>query len=528
MSSKTRTWTAWGLVPLTALALAAVVHAQPAEEPISIRLLLPADAQVEIDGTKTSSTGESRLYTSPPVKVGREYHYTLKVLAGGKTVTRPIAVRPGSENTFDLRPDFQVAEGTGTGRGVAAGGQAGTPAGTLASAKGTLLYREAPGGKWEVLDAGGAVPAGGLLVGLPGAVVTSKDGAVELQFQTDFDSPFPVLECALTLHPSTEYDAEVTLDRGRVDLTNRKKEGAARVRLHSHDQTWLITLAAPETSLAVEVYGRWPRGSRFVKDAGPKDGPPAEMLFLALHGEVMLDFGGTAHRLTAPPGLALIQWDSGFGMDQAARFLKELPPWATRAGQKRSPEEQAKYKAARERLMQVAAEKGPDAALDALLNSDEPIDRRVGVIAAGALDELLRLGKFFQQTKHADLLDTAILVLRHWTGRGPGQDQKLYHALIEKAGFKPVQAESMLQMLHGFNDQELAQPETYELLISYLTDSRLAIRALAHWHLIRLVPAGHDIPYSPLDDKEALKKAQEAWQKLVPAGKVPERRTSSK
>jgi hypothetical protein len=79
----------------------------------------------------------------------------------------------------------------------------------------------------------------------------------------------------------------------------------------------------------------------------------------------------------------------------------------------------------------------------------------------------------------------------------------------------------MLQLLHGFNDQELAEPETYELLIAYLTDSRLAIRALAYWHLVRLVPAGKDIAYNPTDDKEALKQGQQEWRKLVPEGKVP-------
>lgn len=521
MSRSTRTRTAWGLVALAALALAPVVHAQPTVEPISIRLLLPAGAQVEFDGTRTSSTGESRLYTSPPVPVGREYHYTLKVLAGGKTVTRPIAVRPAADNTFDLRPDFPAAEGGGTDRGAAAGGRQRTPVGKLESAKGTLLSRESPQAKWQVVDSGADLYAGDLLVGLPGAVVAVNGGAVALAFQTDFDSPLPVLECALVLHQAGDRDADVTLDRGRVDLTNRKKEGSARVRLRSHGETWQVGLAEPGTGLAAEVYGRWPRGSRFVKEPGPKDVPWAEMLFLVLKGGVDLRFQGEQLRLKAPPGPASIQWDSQFGMDRAPAFLKELPPWATRAGQQRSPEEQEKYRAARERFVRVAADRGAEAALDALLNSDEPIDRRVGVIAAGALDELPRLGAFFRQTKHADLLDTAILVFRHWTGRGPGQDQKLYQALTQKDGFTPLQAESMMQLLHGFNDEELAEPETYELLIRYLTDSRLAIRALAHWHLVRMVPAGRDIPYNPLEGKEAQKQAQQQWQKLIPPGRVP-------
>jgi uncharacterized protein (TIGR03000 family) len=511
MKQSTQTWTVLGLVALPVLVLTAATRAQSTEESALIRVLVPASAQVEFDGTKTSSTGESRLYFSPPVPAGRAYTYTLKVVADGKTVTRDITVRPGVENRFDLRPDFLVAKQAG----------AGGSAGKLESAKGTLLSREAPRAPWQVVDAGADVSTGDLLVGLPGAVVAGKGGAVALEFQTDFDSPFPVLECALVLNPSPDGDLDITLDRGRVDLTNRKKEGAARVHLHAQGQTWEITLAEPGASLAAETYGRWPRGSRFVKDPAPKDGPRANVLFLVLHGQVELSFGGAHYRLGAPPGPALIQWDNDFGMDSAPQFLKELPPWATRAGQHRSKEEQEKYKAARDRFIRVAADKGADAALDDLLNSDEPIDRRVGVVAAGALDELPRLGEFFRRARHADLLETAILVFRHWTGRGPGQDQKLYRALIDKGGFTKLQAESMMQLLHGFNDEELAQPETYELLIAYLTDSRQAIRALAHWHLVRLVPAGRDIPYDPTEGKEALKRGQQEWEKLVPAGHLP-------
>jgi uncharacterized protein (TIGR03000 family) len=119
MSRRTRTWTALSLIALTALALAGVARAQPAAQAVSIRVFVPADARVEFDGPKTSSTGESRLYTSPPVPTGREYHYRLKVLAEGKTVTRDITVRPGAENTFDLRRDFQVADRAGANRGAA-------------------------------------------------------------------------------------------------------------------------------------------------------------------------------------------------------------------------------------------------------------------------------------------------------------------------------------------------------------------------------------------------------------------------
>jgi uncharacterized protein (TIGR03000 family) len=99
-------------VVLGAALAVTVVQAQSAAESIAIQLLVPADAQVEFDGTKTSVTGESRRYTSPPVAAGQSYTYTVKVTAHGKSVTRDITVRPGAENQFDLRAEFRAVAGT--------------------------------------------------------------------------------------------------------------------------------------------------------------------------------------------------------------------------------------------------------------------------------------------------------------------------------------------------------------------------------------------------------------------------------
>jgi hypothetical protein len=180
----------------------------------------------------------------------------------------------------------------------------------------------------------------------------------------------------------------------------------------------------------VELYSLWQKGARFVKDPGPKDRPLAQMLFLVLHGQVLLDTAGIQMRLSAPPGPALAEWDSSFGMDKAPQYLKELPPWATRAGQQRSDEEKAKYRAARDLLQKVSAEKGIDAAVNQLLASDEPIDRRIGIIVLGALDDVEKIGPYLKMAKYPDLVDTGTMVLRHWIGRGPGQDQRFYQSLI--------------------------------------------------------------------------------------------------
>jgi hypothetical protein len=60
-----------------------------------------------IDDARTESTGESRIFITPPLSKDRQYTYTLKVAHQGKTVVRKIDLAHGADNTFDLRAEFR-------------------------------------------------------------------------------------------------------------------------------------------------------------------------------------------------------------------------------------------------------------------------------------------------------------------------------------------------------------------------------------------------------------------------------------
>lgn len=387
------------------------------------------------------------------------------------------------------------------------------------SADAMILSRAKPGGDWRTLSQRDPVQAGATLIGLPGAAVDSENGAVRLTLLTDLDgtSPFPVRENAVVLHPASGVDLDFTLDRGRVVLLNRKAEGAATVRLHAWNAHWTLTLDGPGSQLGLELFGRWPPGVRFTPNPKPTDAPVADLIFLALSGEAMVDDGHHGVRMHAPPGPALIEWDSVNGMDPSAHRLDKLPPWADTAPQ--TARGRARMEAI-DRLHELLVAKGLDGAITELLNSDNKLLRRLAVGALAATDQLPRLALILTQAKHADAWDDAVPVLRHWLGRAPDQDQKLYKALIAR-GFPPGQASTVLQGLHSFGEADKARPELYELLIDYLTHDRLAIRGLAYWHLVRLVPQGKSIGYDPFASKEAREEAARKWRELIPPGTVP-------
>jgi hypothetical protein len=386
---------------------------------------------------------------------------------------------------------------------------------------GSMIARPKPDQPWQVIKEKGTLHTGDLIIGLHGARLETKKGGIRLGMLSDPDhtAPFPVLESAIILHDNPEADLDVTLDRGRIDVTNLKKD-PARVRIRLRNHFWGLELA-PGARVAAECYGRWPRGVPFRKQPRPGEEPTLDAVLLVLKGEAELRSALCEFDLTAPPGPALFQWDSVVGCDPAPTTLKELPRWAD-AEQVMTPEGKA-VRAVMERFRAIMIDRGIGAALDQFIQSDDPLQRRAAVIAMAATDDLKRIGQALLESKHPDIWDNVILAMRHWIGRAPGQDQKLYQAIVANGRASAGEAEIMLQLLHTPGDDLLAVPELYEVLIEYLQHDKPMIRALAHWHLCRNVYDGRKIPFNPVGSKEELRKAYDAWKKLVPTGELPKK-----
>jgi hypothetical protein len=382
-----------------------------------------------------------------------------------------------------------------------------------------LLRRESADKTWQFIKDKEAIRSGDLILGAGGPTIESANGAVTLALTGDLSmtSPFPVIETAVVFKPAGEADLKVTLERGAITLTNRKDKGEAKVHVAIAGSAGDVILKEPGDKVALEVYGRWLPGSQFTKTPKPGVVPTVGLAILLIKGEGEIK-GKTKHFIMkAPPGPALLVADDLNEEAANPRHLDKVPDWADDV---ESPREKA-VKANLTKLRELAVAKSIGQALDEMAQSDDPSPRRTAVLAMGALDDLPRLGQTLRNTKHPDVWENGIIALRHWIGRSPGQDVKLYDRLIEVAKYPPREAEIFVQLLHGFSDEQMARPETYETLIDYLQSDRPAIRALAHWYLVRMVPEGKKIDYNPLADKAERDKGSQEWSKLVPAGKVP-------
>jgi hypothetical protein len=404
------------------------------------------------------------------------------------------------------------------------------PAGRVAVAESAspaaTFCARSPGGTFRTLPEKAELFPGELLVGLPGGTITSKNGAVTVKSLADFDllSPLPILDTAFSLDTPKDKDTDLdlTLDRGRVDVTNTKTAGAATVRVRFWDQNWKIVLDAPGSRVAVELCGRWPSGTRF-KPAAPAADPArvpkpvASLVLLVLAGSAAVDVGGTTVAMKAPPGPAELRWNSLQGALPQPQKLDKLPKWADEAAL--SPD--GKKAAAACEAFRAARAADPEKAVDGLLASPDPVRHRVALVTLGALDQLEKLGKSMIAARTLDEWDFGITVLRHWLGRAPGNDQRFYAFLTGVRGYTPAEARIIMQLLLGFTPEDLATPETYEVLIDYLLHEKPAVRNLAAWHLVRLVPQGKSIAFKPAGTADDARACHAAWKKLIPDGKLP-------
>jgi hypothetical protein len=392
-----------------------------------------------------------------------------------------------------------------------------------------LISSEGTGKEWIRVEPKESVHSRDLLVVIPGlkAELEPRPNSVRLTLWGNLPelSDSPVLESAVILHDSRAYDLDLTLMRGRIVLTNVKKEGPAKVWLRA--QTGVsLTLAEPGTSVALELYGRWLAGVPFSLKKRPGHAPVLLWEVHVLKGRVDIKADDNEWSMSAPPGPSYFHGDSVRGPSEGGPQRRaRLPEWAD---PKAEPPPDAKViREVVKRYQGRLKSRDPEEVRQDLLaeaakdknKTRARMTRELMVYAAGALDDVVFVADTLASSKYPEMRLAAVVALRHWIGEGPGRDEMLYELWVGDMGFSKAEAQTVMQMLHSPFVRNL--PETYDTLIAYLGHGRLAIRQLAIWHLRRLAPAGRDIEYDPAASAKERARAIAAWRKLIPSGELP-------
>src|SRR5262245_16774307 len=371
-------------------------------------------------------------------------------------------------------------------QGRAGAAEQGAVTGKMTSAAGTILHKE--GKAWLPVKAKADVHAGDLLLALPGVrgEIDSKDGALQLSLWGNLPEFYnaPVLESQIELQAGSERVFDLTLVHGRIVLAKSKGKDGSMVRVRFLDKTYDLNLAEVGTQIAVEQYGRWPRGSRFSKRPRPEEVPTLALMIYVIKGRADLKIGDEQFLMNAP---STFHWDNLGGQDRVPQKADRLPAWTE---EKPLTAEAKQLQAAVQKLEKQLAGKAVEAVLVEDLESKDANVRKLAVYSVAAINDLPHLVDALGASKQADVRETAITALRHWIGQGPGQDMRLYRFLVDQRMLSTNQAEILLQLLHSFDDGARDRAETFETLIEYLRHDNMAIRELARWHLYRWAIAG--------------------------------------
>jgi len=389
----------------------------------------------------------------------------------------------------------------------------------LILAKGSSTWR--PAKQEEELFAGDLILSGA------GVSIENLEKTVKLTFRGDIagTSPLPIRETAIRLLPKKEgVDFSVDFDRGRIELTNTKEKGSAKcsVTLFDDEDHGQVKLNEPGSTCSMEELGRWPKGSHFKPSSKELIHPVYDLIYVALKGTSEVSDHGITHFMSAPPGPAMLSWNSADGLPPIKTKLEKLPEW-TLPPDLFNPIVRDRMGAVLKIRDQFIAKKPLLEILSSMAASESESDRFIAINLILATDQLDLFFKVLSTTKYKDIIENGIIGLRHWIGRKPGQDLKLYEYIIDARHYSKKQAEIFVDLLHSFGDDELKEPETYEALIDYLGSDKAGIRGLANWHLYRLAPKGRDIKFDPIAPEAERKEAIAKWKKLVPKGTVPSR-----
>jgi hypothetical protein len=409
-----------------------------------------------------------------------------------------------------------------------------------------LVQREAGQAAWKRLAPGsGEVFTTDDLVCLPGynsELALGGDGGTHLVLHGHLPQftvhPYEImdflLESAVRLNkPESGFDADVTLLRGRIYLSNRKEQGACKVRLRFAGEVWDLTLLQRDTEAGVDLL------QGYTGDINYRAGEsPLQEVYLDLlsgRADIRIDSREFANK----PAPLVVHWDNKGPGASPPQPIKAQDVPAVDAVWRKSPPAGATdaersaiqgMVGALDGLAMVMTNRPVETALGQALGGQEARDniplRLLAVYSLGAVDDVNKvLDVLCSDGDPAHDADraAAVFTMRRWLSRGADKGQALYDEkkgtglLIDHYHFREVEARDIVTLLYDFPPQDARQEATFDKLTSLLRSPLLPIRELAYWHL-HVLSAGARValpPYNAGWKPNERDLAADAWKALV-------------
>jgi hypothetical protein len=361
------------------------------------------------------------------------------------------------------------------------------------------------------------------LLALPGSHAELKlDGGALLSLWGGLPETtgWRILDCQATLHsPPAGFDLDFTLDHGRVYVGTTKTPGPTKVRVRVAGQIWDVTLADDQSEVMIEA-ARLFAGEPFLRD-GKTEAPRTEAVLGVVQGTAQVKVDARDFALMAPPGPAMLIWNSkGPAIDKPVELTTTPAAWG-KTPAKLPRDRLQEIESAQRKLTQRIGEKGKplDLAVAEVVQDSARAAKVLGTLSQGTLGLLTPLMDALAEPQFPEVRQAAAVALAHFAARQPGNDQMVFDQL---KGYGEKNAEQAIWLLHGFSETQLSDPAAYERLIGALRNEQIGVRELAAWRLRQIDPDGAaQAKFNATDPDAAREKSIGEWQRRIPPGKLP-------
>jgi cytoskeletal protein RodZ len=300
-------------------------------------------------------------------------------------------------------------------------------------------------------------------------------------------------ESAVVLHKPKDTDADLTLLRGRLYLSNHKKGSEPRglvVRLRFENKAWDITLY-PDAEVLVDLFKTHIPGT---------SEPLSALKWFLLKGEAGLALEHERYPDLSEPGRAQFSWISLNPSAYERPYLsKQDLEIANRVLFAKRPtvdtpqarEMELALKAIRDRM---TVDKDPRTALQETLMNNRFAEHQLALYCLAALDEVKDLLDVLGKADaiYAPDRDTAIFALWRWLDHGKGQREKLFNPetgsglLRSDLGYTTEEAKRIVDLFREPTDEEIFSTKFYTALAADLASDKVALAELARFWLSRI------------------------------------------
>lgn len=302
-----------------------------------------------------------------------------------------------------------------------------------------------------------------------------------------------VMQSLVRFHPpAAGFDADLTLEAGRIYLTTLKKEGGAKIRIRFAGETWDMALPDDRSEIMIQAHKAFVPGTPYARTGGEK--PRTEARLVVVRGSAA--FSAPARfkkeKLTTWSEIA---WDSTSGTLREPKTIEANDPLTVRIPLIAGELGQATQKALSDAALKLTNRTGVRVLLEARINYEENRDNALAstvaiygyaAIADGP-DTPTLIANLYDQLKERSrnyARRAAVVGVSAWLPRDPGNTANFHEVITTQKGVPEDEADLIAHLLRGYSSREKGDPTAVDRLIEFLDHPNLIVREAALGNLI--------------------------------------------